>query len=547
MQRPEEHVRLEQVASNFPNAAPAGHQGAKREDSTGDHAGFTPNGITVFTPNGITVPWCQHPPHPAFVDGGLLVALFPALGIPNLDGTMVIVALPTIGRDLGASISDLQWITVMFALGNATLLPLSASLGDLYGRRRTMLVGYWLYLAGTIAAALSPSVGLLLGARAVQGFGMALLFSNALAKIGVVFDERERGRAVGIWIGLSAGALIAGPLMAGWLVEHLAWPAIFWVTAFFTVIGAVGLVRFVPDDGVRRRANIDYPGMATSTMALFFLAFGFVEAGRRGVTAPIVVLSVVIGLLSVAVFVLVERRSDHPMVDPALFTDSSFGTVLRIGVCVNTAVTGVFFLITLYLQSLLSMSPWTAAVILAIMFVPMIFSPYVAGAVGDRLGFKRPLVAGMGFTAVTLAWLGLVATSEASVATIVPPLALFGLGLGWHFSIESTAIVSSVPPTFASAGTASLSAVRQVGASFSVALFGTFATFATQLRSRAALEPLGYDTSNVRFAGFDPAMAREVEGVVRSASGDAFGDLMLLAAILFGLGSFVGLPLIRGR
>ena len=458
---------------------------------------------------------------------------------------MVVVALPTMGRALGGSISDLQWITVMFALGNATLLPLSASLGDLHGRRRTMLVGYWLHLAGTIAAALTPTVGLLLGARAIQGFGMALLFPNALAQIGVVFDERERGRAVGVWISLSAGALIAGPLIAGWLVEHLAWPAIFWVTAFFTVIGGIGMVRFVPDDGVRRRADIDYPGMATSTVALFFLAFGFVEAGRRGVTSPIVVLSVAIGLLAVVVFVLVERRSDHPMVDPALFTDSSFGTVLRIGVCVNTAVAGVFFLITLYLQSLLSMSPWTAAVILAIVFVPIIFSPYLAGAAGDRLGFGGPLVAGMGFMAITLAWLGLVATSASSTAAILPPLALFGLGLGWHFSIESSAIVNSVPPTFASAGTASLTAVRQVGASFSVALFGTFATFATQFRSRSTLEWLGYDTSGVRFAEFDPAMTDEVETVIRFASGDAFGDLMLLAAVLFVIGMLIGLPLIR--
>lgn len=115
---------------------------------------------------------------------------------------------------------------------------------------------------------------------------MALLFPNALAQTGVVFDKHERSRAVAIWIGLSAGALIAGPLMARWLVEHLTWPAICWVTAFFTVMGAIGMVRFVPNDGLRRRANIDYPGMATSTLALFFLAFGFLEAGRRCVTAP---------------------------------------------------------------------------------------------------------------------------------------------------------------------------------------------------------------------------------------------------------------------
>lgn len=458
---------------------------------------------------------------------------------------MVIVALPTIGHELGGSISDLQWITVMFALGNATLLPLSASLGDLYGRRRTMLLGYWLYLAGTIAAALTPTIGLLLGARAVQGFGMALLFPNALAQIGVVFDERERGRAVGIWIGLSSGALIAGPLAAGWLVENLAWPAIFWVTAVFTVIGAAGMARFVPEDGVRREASIDYPGMATATVALFFLTFGFVEAGRRGLTSPIVWTSVVLGLVAAAVFVMVERRAEHPMVDPALFVNSSFGTVLRIGVCANTAVTGVFFLIVLYLQSVLSMSPWTAGVILAIVFVPLTFSPYLAGAAGDRLGFERPLLVGMGLMAATLAWFGLVATSGSSMAAILPPLALFGLALGWHFSIESTAIVSSVPPTFASAGTASLSAVRQVGASFSVALFGTFATFATQVRSRAALETLGYDTAGVRFASFQSSMPEDVEAAIRAASGDAFGDLMILAGVVFGLGVVVGLPLLR--
>ena len=475
----------------------------------------------------------------------MLVALFPALAVPNLDGTMVIVALPTIGQALGASISDLQWISAMFTLGNATLLPLSASLGDLYGRRRTMLVGYWLYLAGTVAAALTPTVGLLLGARALQGFGMALLFSNSLAQIGVVFGERERGRAVGLWICLAAGTLIIGPLMAGWLVERLAWPSIFWVSAAFAAVGAVGMVRFVPDDGVRRKANIDLPGTAVATVALFFLTFGFVEAGRRGLTAPIVVVSVLVGLGAVVAFVKVERRSDHPMVDPALFTNSSFGTILRIGACVNIALYGLFFLMTIYLQSVLSMSPSGAAVIVAIVFLPIIFIPYVAGAVGDRSGLEKPLVAGIVFMTVTLGWFGLVAGPETSVATILPPLALFGLGLGWHFSLENTAIVSSVPPTFASAGSAALSAVRQVGASLSVALFGTLATFMTQFRSRPSLQQLGYEASDTKFAGFDNAMPAEVEAVIRSSSGDSFGDLMLLATAFLCLGVLASLPLLR--
>ena len=475
----------------------------------------------------------------------VLVALFPALAIPSLDGTMVIVALPTIGRDLGASISDLQWITTMFMLGNAALLPLSAALGDLYGRRRTMLIGYWLYLAGTIGAALAPAVVPLLGARAVQGFGMALLFPNALAKIGVVFDEKERGRAVGIWIGLSSGALISGPLIAGWLAENTAWQAIFWTTALFSVVGAVGLVRFVPADGPARGAIFDYPGMGTAALALFFLTFGFVEAGRRGLASPLVVLSAALGLLAAAAFVFVERRSDHPMMDPALFTNPSYRTVLRIGVCVNTAVPGVFFLVTLYLQSLLSLSPWTAAVILAIVFTPMTFSPYLAGAAMDRLGFARPMLAGLGVMAAAMVWLSFAATSEASTADIAPPLALFGLAMGWQFSIESTAIVNSVPAAFASAGTASLSAVRQVGGALSVALLGTAATFAAQFRSRTALE--GYDISSVRFASFDDSMSDRVEQVLRSASADAFGDLMLLAAALFALGLVIGLPLIRSR
>ena len=475
------------------------------------------------------------------------MALLPALGIPNLDGTMVIVALPTMGVDLGASISDLQWIAAMFTLGNATLLPLSASAGDLYGRRRTMLVGYWLYLAGTIGAALTPTVGPLLGARAVQGFGMALLFPNALAKIGVVFDRRERGRAVGVWIGLSASALIGGPLLAGWLVEQLAWQTIFWTTALFSVIGAVGLVRFVPEDRVKRETTIDYPGMLTATLALFFITFGFVEAGRRGLTAPIVVSSIVLALIAVGAFVFVERRSDHPMVDPALFADSAFGTLLRIGTCINVAINGIFFLTTLYLQALLSMSPWTAAVVLAIVFVPMAVSPYLAGAAADRFGFARPLIVGMGFMAATLAWLSSVATSQATVSTLIWPLVFFGLAIGWHFSVESTAIVNCVPTSFASAGAASLSAVRQVGASLSVALFGTVATFSTRLRAGPDLEPLGYDASTVRFAEFDPAMGDTVAEVVRIASADAFGDLLRLGALLFVLGLLIGLPLIRRR
>ena len=477
----------------------------------------------------------------------MLVALLPALAIPNLDGTMVIVALPTIGLDLGASISDLQWIAAMFTLGNATLLPLSASAGDLYGRRRTMLAGYWLYLAGTIGAALTPGVGPLLGARAVQGFGMALLFPNALAKIGVVFDRTERGRAVGVWIGLSAAALIGGPLLAGWLVEHLVWPTIFWTTAVFTVIGAVGLVRFVPEDRVARETVIDYPGMVTATLALFFLTFGFVEAGRRGVTAPIVVSSIVLALIAAGAFVVVERRSDHPMVDPALFADSAFGTLLRIGTCINVAINGIFFLTTLYLQALLSMSPWTAAVILAIVFVPMAFSPYGAGAAADRFGFAGPLMVGMAFMAATLAWLSFVATSKATTETLLWPLVLFGLALGWHFSVESSAIVSCVPASFASAGAASLSAVRQIGASLSVALFGTVATFATRLRARPGIEALGYDASDVRFAEFDPAMDAAVQEIVRTSSADAFGDLLRLATLLFVLGLVIGLPLIRRR
>lgn len=475
----------------------------------------------------------------------VLVALLPALLIPNLDGTMLLIALPSIGLDLDASVSDLQWVTATFTLGSAALLPLSASMGDLYGRKRAMLAGYILFILGTSVAGFTASIGLLFVGRGLQGFGMALLFPNALAKIGVLFDSKERGRAVGLWIAMSSLALVAGPLLGGWLVETFGWNAVFRVNVLTGVFGAIGLIRYVPDDGVRRMLRLDIPGIVASTIALFSLTLALVEAGRRGIGSPVVIVGFTFAAMSAIGFFFIERRSDHPLLDPGLFTNPGYARVLRIGLVVNTLVTGTFFMLTLYLQSLIGMSASTAGLVLVFAMAPMVFTPYVGGALTDRMGLGWPLVAGLVTMGLGLAWLSLVADADASLRSLFFPMVVFGLGLGSHFSVESTAIVSNVPQNYASSGAASLSTVRQVGGSLAVALFGTLATFITQLRAGDSLRALGVDASTVQFAALDADLTERVSTIVRSASVDAFVDVIRLAAILTGVALVVALPLVR--
>src|SRR4051812_43678963 len=261
-----------------------------------------------------------------------------------LDNTVVNVALPSIERDLHVSIDSLEWIVTAYALVFAALLITGGKLGDLFGRRRIFVVGLVVFTGSSLACGLAPSAGFLIGARAVQGVGAALMNPASLSIITATFPPRQRGQAIGIWAGVSALALAIGPLAGGLIVDNINWNWIFFVNVPVGVLGIVVSQLVIPESrDMSHEQSIDLPGLVTSSAGLFALSYALIEGNRHGwMSAEIV------GLFAAAVallvgFVVLEHRQRLPMLDLSLFRIGSFTGANLVAMLVSLGMFGVFF------------------------------------------------------------------------------------------------------------------------------------------------------------------------------------------------------------
>jgi DHA2 family methylenomycin A resistance protein-like MFS transporter len=392
-----------------------------------------------------------------------------------LDVTVVNVALPQLGNGLGAGVAGLQWVVDGYAVPLAALLLVGGSLGDVVGHKRVVLAGLGLFGVASLGCGLAPATGVLVAARLLQGVGAALLLPGTLAIIADTFPDRgEQARAIGIWASVGSAALPAGPLLGGALVQGLSWRAVFLVNVPIVLAAGALAMRVVrdrpPSSGAGRRP--DWPGSATAATGLCALVLGIIELGHgsTGVGAT----ALVVAAAAVADFVLVERRSAHPMLPLDLFGQRPFVTANAVAGAMNLGTLGTLFLITLYLQSVQNRGPLEAGVAMLPLFLPLtVLAPY-AGGLTSRHGPRLPMVVGLLVSAAGVALL-LTASAGSGYPLLLPALLAWGVGLGVLTPAVVAAAISAVPPERSGLASGANNTSRQAGGALGIAAYGAVA------------------------------------------------------------------------
>ena len=357
-----------------------------------------------------------------------LVSLCLGFFMVMMDATVVNNALPDIGRALSAAVSGLQWVTAGYTLVFACLLLSAGSLGDRLGARRVFLTGLAVFTLASLACGLAPDLGVLIGARAVQGVGAALALPTSLALINASYANRtQRARAIGVWGGLGGVAAGLGPVLGGVLTNWIGWPAIFYINVPIGIAAIVLTSRFVVAPAPRQRTGLDPFGQVLSVLAVAALAYGLIEAQPQGWTSPQILISFAVAALAGIGFVLVERRGSNPMLPLDLFREREFSGSILIGAAINIGFYGELFLLALYLQDVRHSSPLLAG--LAMLPQPGIAS--LASALGGkhtaRIGARPVMLIGLVVGALGLLAM-LFAGAETNYWLLIAPLLAIGFG-----------------------------------------------------------------------------------------------------------------------
>jgi EmrB/QacA subfamily drug resistance transporter len=351
-------------------------------------------------------------------------------GIAFLEATVVNVALPAIGEDLGADVAGLQWIINGYLLTLSALILLGGSLGDRYGRRRIFNIGVIWFAVASVLCAVAPNAEILIAARVVQGIGGALLTPGSLAIIEATFQREDRGRAIGAWSALGGIAAAIGPLLGGWLIEAVSWRAIFFINLPIAAFVVWGTARHVPETrDPTITGRLDFPGSALASIALAGLTFTVIQAPEDGFGSPMVLAALVVGVVSAVAFVFVERRSPEPMLPLSIFDSRQFSSANVVTFVVYAAMGGVFFFLVVFLQVSLGYSPIAAgAASLPITALMLAFSPR-AGALAQRIGPRLPLTLGPIGIAIGMLMMTMIDPGDSYVGSVLPAVIVFGLGL----------------------------------------------------------------------------------------------------------------------
>ena len=389
-----------------------------------------------------------------------------------LDNTVVNVALPSIQRSLDADQSELEWVVVSYALTFATFMLTGGKLADYFGRRRLFIIGLAIFTLASLACGLAPNASFLIGARAVQGLGAAIMNPATLGIITATFPPRQRGMAIGIWAGVSAMALAIGPLLGGLITDHIDWSWIFFVNVPVGVLGII-VARWAIDESrdTSLEQRLDLPGLATSAVGLFALTYALIEANTYGWTSTRILAIFAIAAIALTAFVLLELRQRVPMLDLSLFRDPTFTGANLTMLLVSLAMFGIFFFNSLFLQNVLGYSATqTGAVFLPMTVLIIVVAPW-AGRYSDKVG-SRWLVG----TGMTLVSLSLVLFAQLDVGStfwdILPGLLTGGLGMALVMTPATAAAMGAVDVDKAGVGSAVLNCSRQVGGSLGIAVMG---------------------------------------------------------------------------
>ena len=464
-----------------------------------------------------------------------------------IDGTVVNVALPFLQKELNATAIGVQWVVESYSLFLAALLLVGGSLGDRYGRRSIFLIGVGIFAVASAACGLSQSIGQLIVARAVQGIGGALLVPGSLAIISASFGEDQRGKAIGTWSGFSAITTAIGPVLGGWLVEHVSWRAVFFINIPIAIAVIVISIRHVPESRERgEHGSLDWMGAASATLGLGGLVYGLIESSRVGFSNPVVISSLALGVVVLCLFLLNEARVKNPMVPLKLFRSKDFTGANLLTLFLYAALSATFFFFTLNLIQVQHYSA-TAAGSSLLPFVVIMFSlSRWSGGLVDRFGPRLPLTIGPVVAAVGFALFALPSTNAGYWTGFLPAVVVLGLGMAMAVAPLTTTVMGSVSSEQAGVASGINNAVSRAAGLIAIAVFGVvmLVSFRESLSLRLATIGVNeevrksIEAQSVRLGGLevpqtlDPSTRQAVQDAVGRSFVSGFRMVMIISALL---------------
>jgi EmrB/QacA subfamily drug resistance transporter len=400
-----------------------------------------------------------------------------SLFMVSLDNTIVNLALPAIQRDLGSSISGLQWTIDAYTLVIAGLLMLSGSTADRIGRRRVFQAGLVLFGLGSLLCSAAPTTGALIAFRALQAIGGSMLNPVAMSIITSTFlDPRERARAIGIWGAVVGVSMALGPVLGGLLVDGVGWRSIFWINVPVAVAALVLCARYVPESRAARPRRVDPFGQLLVVVLLGGLVFAIIEGPSHGWLAPEILGCLAAALIAAVLLVTVESRRPEPLLDPRFFRSIPFSSATVTAVCAFAALSGFLFLNALYLQSVRGYTPLHAGLLTLPMAVMAGLLPPVSARLVNSRGPRIPLVIGGAGILLSSVLLLLVLRADTPIGALALAYVLFGVGFGMLNAPITNSAVAGMPRSQAGVAAAVASTSRQTGAALGVAVLGSLVT-----------------------------------------------------------------------
>jgi EmrB/QacA subfamily drug resistance transporter len=469
-----------------------------------------------------------------------------------IDGTVVNVVLPVLQSDFGASLNQVQWVVETYTLFVASLVLVGGTLGDRYGRRAVYAIGIALYAAASAWCGLAPSIEQLIIARAVQGIGGALLIPGSLAIIASSFPEKQRGKAIGTWSGLSAVSTAIGPLLGGWLVDNISWRGVFFINIPLAAAVLLLLFRHVPESRDERTSGtLDWPGALLAATGLGGFVYGLIEANNRGFGDPLVLTSLVVGALLLVGFIIVESRRRSPMMPLSLFRSRNFSGANLLTLLLYAALSGMFFFLGFNLIQVQGLS----ATETGLAFLPFIILISTlsrwAGGLTMRYGARLPLVVGPLVAGCGFALLATIGTAHSPgfaglspVALVITALSIVGLGMAITIAPLTSTVMSSVSEHQAGTASGINNAVTWVAGLLAIAVLGLVAAgrFGSALEGRLAAAGTPHAIARqllderAKLAALEPpkslpaATRTELKAMIDSSFIEAFRVAMLICA-----------------
>jgi EmrB/QacA subfamily drug resistance transporter len=476
----------------------------------------------------------------------VLAATIIASSMAFIDSTVVNVALPALQSSFGASVVGVQWVVEAYGLTLAALILVGGSLGDLLGRRRIFMLGVWIFAIASALCGMAGSIHQLIAVRAVQGIGAALLVPGSLALISASFDESERGRAIGTWSGSTAITMAIGPVLGGWLIQHLSWRYAFFLN--LPLAAAVIAITFwrVPESRSQQRGQVDVWGTLAATLGLSGLVFGSIESTSLGWKQPLVMASLVVGALCVIAFPLIEDHVVSPMVPLSLFRSRAFRGANLLTLFLYAAIGVFFFLFPLDLIQVQGYSATAAGGAVLPMILLMFLLSRWSGGLVYRYGARLPLVTGPVVVALGFVLFSVPSMGGSYWSRFFPAVMVLGFGMAVSVAPLTTVVMEAVDEDRAGTASGINNAIARVAGLLAIAVLGVVmvAQFRNHLNLRLANVAMPAEvrselqSNETKLAalkpppGVEPATAAAIESSIVASFVFTFRRMMWICAAL---------------